>query len=157
MLEFSGKLEGTESLKQKLLSIEKTVAGKILRKALREGARIIQKQCILDAPSESGITRKAIKVRAGKKPRSKGIRMLVQISKKAFSRFPYAFALDRGRLSGKRKSENRHYIKTKYFHWLERAFEKTKVAAYEKIQDELRIGLEEATRSKTVTVGSENE
>jgi HK97 gp10 family phage protein len=132
------KIEGMEEMKKKLETIEPAVRKKLVRKALRAGAKVITKQCKADAPARSGLLRSKIRVRAGKRKRNL-IRMNVSIGKKDFQGDTfYAGFVDRGRKSGKRGSRNRRPIAGSRF--LEKAFDKARPAAAKAILETLREG-----------------
>jgi hypothetical protein len=142
------QLNGDTELIAKLIEIDERVAGKWLRTALRDGAKVVQQQCIAWAPVKSGVTRNAIKVRAGKR-RQLGIYMLVTLSKRFFpvkENTFYVGFVDRGRKTG----TGRGWKALSYRNirreipgtlWLELAFERSIGRAREVIYDTLARGL----------------
>lgn len=65
----SGTIEGFDKVFKRLKELEPKVAKKVLRQALRAGAKIIQTRAKANAPVLTGQTKKAIKIRAGKRSR----------------------------------------------------------------------------------------
>ncbi len=63
------KLEGAAELDRKLLMLGRAAAGKIVRPALRAGAKVIQVGAKTDAPKRTGKMARAIRVRAMKSKR----------------------------------------------------------------------------------------
>jgi hypothetical protein len=119
--------------------LETKVADKYVRQALREGAKVIQRQCVDDAPNLSGLTRKSIKVKAkveGMKRSRRLIRMFVTIGREAYQGDSfYAAFQNYGWKAGSRKNKGyRRPITTRNFHWLNRAFDKASPAAAAKIK-----------------------
>ena len=138
------KIEGGEALVRDLQAVETKVAGKFVRQALRAGAKIIQAQCKADAPNRSGLTRRSIKVRAGRRSRT-GVKMLVSIGKQAYvgDNF-YAAFQNFGWKAGSRKNKGyRRPITTKNFDWLGRAFDKSAKSAEAKVREVLAAKLAE--------------
>jgi HK97 gp10 family phage protein len=147
------KVEGMEEMKKKLATLEPAVRKKLVRKALRAGAKVVATQCKVDAPIRSGLLRSKIKVRAGKRKRNV-IRMNVSIGKKDFQGDTfYAGFVDRGRKSGKRGSRNRRPIAGSRF--LEKAFDKARPAAAKAIVETLREGFTPKLASTSGEAGGE--
>lgn len=97
------KIKGAKQLAKDLGTFSKNVATKITRKALRAGAKIIQKAAKANAPKLTGLTKKSIKVRAAKKKRGR-VAILVQIGAGDYQgQTFYASFLEYG---VKRKTEN---------------------------------------------------
>jgi HK97 gp10 family phage protein len=131
-------IKGLEEMRKKLAAVDGAVAKKLIRRALRAGAKVIATQCKADAPLRGGLLRSKIRVKAGKRKRNH-IRMNVAIGKKDFQGDTfYAGFVDRGRKSGKRGSRNRHPIAGSKF--LEKAFDKARGAAGEAILATLKTG-----------------
>ena len=78
------KIEGMKQALDRLQSLPMKMENKIIRKGLRAGAKIVRQAATQEAPSVSGATRKAIKVRAGK--RRKGyLAVLVSVGQRWFT------------------------------------------------------------------------
>jgi HK97 gp10 family phage protein len=77
------RLEGVDELRRKLDDLGRNVGGRIARTALRDGAKVMQGVLRDDAPSDSGQTKAAIKVRSGKRSRAK-IGMMVTLNERFF-------------------------------------------------------------------------
>jgi HK97 gp10 family phage protein len=151
-----GELLGVEELKLSLRELPKNVADKHMRKALRAGAKIIQSQCISDAPERSGKTAAAIKVRAGKRKKN-SVSMMVTLSKAMFpTGLFYVGFINYGwkwkpHSSKKGVADNTTASEHKIpgTRWLNKAFAKAKDAAHEAIVAVLKAGLaEEAAKAK---------
>lgn len=67
----SFSIEGDKEVQAKLDQLEPKLAKKIMRKALREGQKVISKEAKANAPKDTGALRKSISVRAGKRSVSK--------------------------------------------------------------------------------------
>jgi HK97 gp10 family phage protein len=133
------EIKGLDELRKRMEATEPAVRKKLMRKALRAGAKVIANQCKADAPVKSGLLRSKIKVRSGKRKRDT-IRMLVAIGKKDFQgQTFYGGMVDRGHKTGKRGSKNRKQIPGTLF--LEKAFEKARKLAAQMIFNTLKGGL----------------
>lgn len=147
------QLKGADEMIAALEKIETNIARKHTRTALRAGAKVIQKQCQADAPTKTGRTRRAIKVRAGKRMKD-AIRMLVTIGQGMFQGVTfYAGFIEYGwKWSRKRNARNR---KGKALtsgatdkripgtQWLHRAFDKSETAAQQAVLESLSESLNE--------------
>jgi HK97 gp10 family phage protein len=100
----SFKIEGADKIDAALSAIEKNVAKKIARKALREGGKIILKEAKSNAPKESGALKKSIKLRAGKSKKKGRASVVIGTGAKWFQgdQFYGAF-LEFGHKAGSRK------------------------------------------------------
>jgi HK97 gp10 family phage protein len=81
-IKFEVKIEGLKELDAALKALPVNLAKKHLRTALRAGAKIVQAEAKLLAPVESGALKKSIKVRAGKRSRRGGVRIVVTTGSK---------------------------------------------------------------------------
>jgi HK97 gp10 family phage protein len=63
------RLEGAQSLNALLDGLPKKIANKILREALKKGGKIIQADAKARAPVDTGLLRRSITVRKGKRKR----------------------------------------------------------------------------------------
>lgn len=62
-------VEGAKELEKKLLSLEPKLGRKIIRQALRKGAKLILNQAKANVPVDTGDLKKSLKVRAMRKRR----------------------------------------------------------------------------------------
>src|SRR4051794_30652775 len=96
------KIEGGKEIDEALGALEKKVARKYLRKALREGAKPILDQAKADAPELTGLLKKSIKISAGKM-KNGVMKAIVGLNKKWFTgRTYYAAWQEFGHFIGKR-------------------------------------------------------
>lgn len=72
------ELKGANEMILALGNLEQGIAKKYLRQALRAGAKFLQRALVINAPFKSGLTRSAIRVRAGKQ-KAGSVSMQVQI------------------------------------------------------------------------------
>src|ERR1041384_7588082 len=95
-------LGGMMELKQTLDNLGKA-GRKIVSRAMRDGAKLVQQQMVADAPVQSGTTKKSIKVRAGKKKKD-SVSIIVGLSYAWWSGPTwYAAAVEYGHHIGKRQ------------------------------------------------------
>lgn len=145
------QLKGADEMILALEQIEKNVANKHVRTALRAGAKVIQRQCVADAPVKTGQTRRAIKVRAGKRMKN-AIRMLVTIGKGMFKGGTfYAGFVEYGWTWGRKKRARNRKGKALTSgatdkripgkNWLHNAFDKSASAAQQATIDSLSESL----------------
>jgi HK97 gp10 family phage protein len=73
------EVEGARALIDRLNRLPRVVAGKILRRAMRTGMKIVAERARAEAPVLTGATRKAIKVRAARRRRRGQVAMEVRI------------------------------------------------------------------------------
>jgi HK97 gp10 family phage protein len=83
-IKFSFTVDGVEEVVRKLQSIEPKLQKQALRKAVREGAKVIQREAEANVPVDTGQLREAIKIRAPKKRKKGRISTLVQVGKGDF-------------------------------------------------------------------------
>ena len=60
-------LKDIEAIKKSLSKVQKSVAGKVLRKGMREGLKLIAQKAAAEAPVKTGRLRRAMKVMAMKR------------------------------------------------------------------------------------------
>jgi len=82
-LDMTGRWEGMTETRAVMVQLPVRAAKAACRKALRAGAKIMAAVMVTNAPVGSGLTRRAIKVRAGKRSRSK-ITTLASLSSRLF-------------------------------------------------------------------------
>jgi HK97 gp10 family phage protein len=142
----NGELVGADKLCNALRSVEKSVANKQMRKALRVGAKVIQAQEIADAPKRTGATAAAIKVRAGKRKRG-FISMAVVLSKQLFAGAFYPAFVNYGRKTRPHSLESvvsgDSGKKVEGTRWANEAFQKSAKPALDAITKSITEGLKE--------------
>lgn len=158
------KLEGARELQAKLQELDKKVAKKVTRQALREGAKIVAAEAKTLAPVRSGNTRKAIKVRAGRSKKDY-ISVLVSVGSKWFTgKEFYAAFVEFGhflglKLGGKFRGEagrklyrrlsiaaGRKWVPGE--HWLEAAYEESADKAAKVVVQKMVSGIEAVAQEK---------
>jgi HK97 gp10 family phage protein len=134
------RLEGYSELRSKLDDLGRNAGGRIARRSLRAGAKVMQAQLRQDAPDVTGQTKAAIKVRAGKRSRTK-ISMMVTLGKGFFqgSTF-YAGFVNWGWLTGRRGSAKRRKIEGT--EWLEKSWARGKDTTVDKVREEVAAAIE---------------
>lgn len=101
--------DDAQSLLLTLKNLENKVSGKIMRKALRAGAKVCQQQMKADAPVKSGATRDAVKVKAAKRSKNR-VAIAVSIGMGWFKGTTfYAGFVEFGHKIGKRGYQLRHF------------------------------------------------
>lgn len=124
------QLQGVTEIQRALKQLEKKVASKITRQALRKGIKEVAKKVKADTPKgESGQLKKQVKVKAAKRSRNKIGVNVVTTSPDAF----YGSFVE----LGTSKQPAQHYQKG--------AFDKTADKALEIILRKLKAGIEAAT------------
>lgn len=139
----SARVEGGEQLIRKLESLERKIAGKLLRTALRNGAKIYAGAASAKYPRRTGRTATKITVRAGKRSRKgpryqvifKGAEELVTVSKKGVRHFPPA-VIEYG-------TATREAIAP-----MRQAFDEATGRAQQSVADELKSGIAAAARER---------
>lgn len=148
-------------VEQRLRAIDKKVRTKVISKATRAGAKVIQRRAQSNAPVRSGKARKAIKVRAAKYVGGKGNRRRKKRGEVAFDvrlgagnftgeTFYGAFQefgwkTGRRNPKGKRKQQPRRQIPG--LHFMERAGKQGETEAVTVINAETIRGLDEAGKA----------
>lgn len=61
------RIEGTEALKRALADLPKKLQNKVIRQALRAGAKVFSQEVKAEAPKETGALKRSTKVKAGKR------------------------------------------------------------------------------------------
>lgn len=98
------EVSGAQDLAKLLRALPAKVAKKILRKALREGAKLIQQEAVARAPVRTGTLRKNIKVRAATRLKRGNIGVQVLAGKGDYlGDVFYASFIEFGHRRGKRK------------------------------------------------------
>ncbi|MBI1347242.1 hypothetical protein GC163_13255 [bacterium] len=85
-------IRGLNRVLKQLRNLEPKLSKKVLRKALREGAKVVQKEAKSTIPKVSGTTRKSLKVRAGKRSKHTiRFKMVTAFPKSDADAFYYSF------------------------------------------------------------------
>jgi HK97 gp10 family phage protein len=134
-------IDGLQPLLKKLDALGPKLAGKIGRRALREGAKIFQQQAKANAPVKDGLLKGSIRVRAGKRSRT-GISYLVQTGEGFFKGETfYGAFVELGHKAGSRKlGDDRAKVEARPF--LRPAFDQKKAAAQRAVERRLKQGIE---------------
>jgi HK97 gp10 family phage protein len=82
-VKFSFSVDGVEDVVRKLQSLTPKLQAQALRKATREGAKVIQREAKALAPVQTGALRDSIKVKAGKRKKGR-ISTLIQVGQGDF-------------------------------------------------------------------------
>jgi HK97 gp10 family phage protein len=138
-------IQGLEAILKRLRTLEPRVAKKVLRQALRKGAKRVQARVKQLAPSgPTGQVRRAIKVRAGKRTRKGSVRVNVQIGKGDFQGVTFygAFTEYGTRRSGTGHKGQRRPTGQKGQHFMERAFHQEEGPTRNLIIAEIQAGIE---------------
>ena len=153
-IETTIKITGVKEVNAALSELVKKVQRKVISKAVRAGAKPIQAKAKTLAPIKTKILQKSIKVRVskyvGKRKKKRGeVAINVQTGKGDYKGDTFYGAFQEfGWKAGKRGSENRTEIPGK--HYLENAYKAERDAAVRAIVDELKRGVEEATKEVAV-------
>lgn len=116
MATFTIKLPDLAPLQKALKALPARLAKKVIRQALRAGAKVIRADAISRAPVDTGMTKKAIKVRVGKRSRKPRIWVNTQVGAGDYKGETfYAAFLEYGHLSGKRGTDGRQPVAAKPF------------------------------------------
>jgi len=126
------EMKGFEALDRKLRRLEKRAAKKVLKRGLRSGAKVIQREAKSRAPVLTGATRKSIRVRAMKKQKRGVVGISVRTSK-----FDNLFTGDQYYAAFVEFGTSRMEAKP----FLEPAFEARKHEASETIKREVAAGI----------------
>lgn len=135
------RIEGAKQIERRLKTLPAKVAGKITRQALRAGAKVIQAQAVSDAPRQTGLLARSIKVRAAKRKRGR-IGILVQTAGGFFKGRTYygAFQEFGWRVGPRRLGNKRRQVPGKHF--MREAFDSQKVEAAQVVTEQLKAGIE---------------
>lgn len=148
------RIEGASELERKLKQLEPKMSRKIVRKALRAGARPIQQQEKANIPAvanrehPAGVWKRSIKIRSAKRSRRGDIGIVIQSRQEDFEgeNF-YGPFVELGHKTGRRGSPMRRQVPGK--HYIRKAFETKKGAATAIISRELAAGIEAVARERT--------
>jgi len=140
-------LIGEKALQRKLAALGRTGANKVLRKALRAGAKVIRTEAQANAPVLTGDLRANIRVRAMKRRKQGvGVRVVVGDGWYQGDQFYGAFLEFGHRVGSRRLGDARATVEPKPF--MRPAFDQKKDAAISEIETVLATGIvEEAKRS----------
>jgi len=139
----TASVQGGEKLIKRLESLERKIAGKVLRTALRAGAKVYQAAYQANYPRRTGRTARKITVRAGRRSRKgssfrvllRDAAELVTTSKKGKRHFPPA-VIEYGTATREAIAPGR------------RAFDEASGKAKQVLADELRAGIKAAAAEK---------
>jgi HK97 gp10 family phage protein len=141
-------IKGSKAIERAFRELPSKLARKAIRQGLRAGAKIVRDGAVADAPEDTGLTRKAIKVRSGRSRKNR-FSMAVIIGKGNYKGATFYGAFQEfGWETGSRKSPNRREVPGKHF--MRRAMESKRDAAESAILETIADGIErEAGRSTT--------
>ena len=133
-------IKGGAELQRKLRQLEPKLSKQIFRKALRSGARIIRDEARRLVPVDSGLTKEAINVKAGKGGRKKiSVNIAVGEGDYKGDTF-YAAFLEYGHFSGSRKrGDDRTFVEARPF--MRPAFDAKKAEAADEIVRQIAAGI----------------
>lgn len=157
-------VQGARELDAKLSALDRKVSTAIVRKALRDGAKVIRDVTKTVVPVETGQTLKALKVRSGRSRKKGRVRMKVQIGEGDYvgDTF-YASFLEMGykhRRHGKQhtttgkfigklsKAELGARVEVKGKHFMERGFKMSQAGALATVVSVIEEGIQTAARGK---------
>lgn len=134
-------IHGAKELERKLRALPLKVENKIARKALREGARPILAEAKQQVPVKSGLLRRKLTIRAGKRSRKHGPRIVVQTSEGLFKgeAFYGGFVHFGHRIGPRRLGPSRKLVPANEF--LKRAAEKSKDQAGRIVVQQVEAGI----------------
>lgn len=147
------RLEGGKALERKLKTLPTRVRNKVVRTALREGAKIVQHATKELAPVRTGLLKKSIKVRAAKRKRGR-IAINVQMGAGDYKGETfYGAFIEYGHRLGKRTNGIKRAQKKKQAindprpfiegqHFMETAFNNTSATAARTIEQSIKRGTE---------------
>jgi HK97 gp10 family phage protein len=153
MIGFEGQIEGADELRKQLDAMG-PAGKKLMRRALRDGAKVTAAQMRQDAPNVTGATEEAIKVMAGKRSRSR-MTMMVAIGAgwfkgdtfyAAFVNFGHKVGKRLSRGKGAAISDTRQSIPGTF--WINNAFRKSAAAAVDAITATVKSGLAAMAKGK---------
>jgi HK97 gp10 family phage protein len=147
------KVTGLKEVEAALKTLPARVAKKVLRQAMRKGQKIVQAEVKALAPVRTGATRKAVKVRAGKRKKDT-VRINVQIGKGDYKGATYyaAFPEYGTKGSGRKGKHGTEGAQTgrggqRAQHYMKRAFEAAGQRAADTTMEAIVAGIEnEATK-----------
>lgn len=155
--EFTLTLTGDKQLDRFFRTMPTRVQKKVVRKPLRDAAKLIQTAAKENAPERTGLLRRAIKVRAAKRSRRFPFSVTVrpQIGAGdfkgktfygAFVEFGHRLGLRRNRAAIKRGIEKDSRPVVEGQHFMERAFESKAQQAKQVALSGIRVGIEAEAR-----------
>lgn len=146
------KIDYAKVTQMKLNALDKKVRLKVVSKALRAGAKVIQQRAKANAPVRTGILKRAITVRAskyiGKRKKQRGeVAINAQIGAGNFKGKTFYGAFQefgwksgwRGQKRGRKQIEGKHFM--------QRAGDQSKSEVLAVILSTLKAGIEEAAKS----------
>lgn len=129
------ELEGFDRFRSSMRQLESKIQKKVVRQALRAGAKIIHREAKQEAPELTGRTKRAVRVRAARRSR-KFFGVNVQVGKQDFTGETfYAAFVELGT----------QHIQA--MHWMKQAFERKKNEAKEAVLRTLGEGIAREARS----------
>lgn len=133
------KIEGADELRKALETLPIELQKKVLRKALRRGARPIRDETKRTAPKDTGLLRRSFTVRA-LKTRSSG---LVGVKITTAGKAPHAHLVELGTQERTQKTTGRRTGRiSPGLHFMAKAAETKKDEAVRILSEEIRVGVE---------------
>lgn len=139
----SAELKGLGGLEKKLEALAPALAGKVLRGALRNAAKLVREEALTRIPSKTGRTRRALKVRAARRRKRGAVAIELRIGRDGFFQGDefYAGFVEFGTGERRtRKGARRGRVKAR--HGLQGSFEAAKDRALESVRRDVAAGLE---------------
>jgi HK97 gp10 family phage protein len=144
------KISGVKEIDDKLQTLGKTIARKVLRHGMRAGAKPVAETARRIAPVKSGLTKQAIKVKAIRKSR-KTFGVAVQVGEGNYvGKTFYAAFVEFGHKTGKRGSTNRKWVEGQHF--MERAYNSTADMAKTIAMSDIKDGIDKEVRKLGATI-----
>lgn len=141
MATFTIKMPDLGPLQKALKALPARLAKKVIRQALRAGAKVIRAEAVSRAPVDTGMTMKAIKVKAGKRSRKPRLWVNTQVGEGDYKGETfYAAFLEYGHQTGKRGSNDRKPVTARPF--MRTAAEAAEQQAGAIVRAELAKGIE---------------
>lgn len=128
------EIKGLKEVIKNLKELEPKVQKKVVRKALREGTKIVQKEMQGEAPTDTGALKKSIKVRAGKQKKH-SLSVKVETDKSQFPDQYYSAFVEFG--TSKQPAQ----------HFMENAFKAKEDEARQRMVEALKDGIEKEAQS----------
>lgn len=146
------RLTGNRRLDRLFQTLPVKVQKKVLRKPLREAAKVIQKQAKRNAPKDTGLLRRSLRVRAGRRSRRfKNTVRIVVITGEGFFKGEtfYGAFQEFGWKLGKRGTPNRRQMPA--LHYIERAYKAKESEARSVAMKGIALGIMKEAASAGVT------
>ena len=140
-------IKGSRELERKLMGLERKAAKKVVRQALRKGAKIVHAAARQEVPVRSGKLRKSLKVRRAKKNRRGSYAVMVTTgqNENMFTGETYYGAfVHYGHRVGKRGRGGRKQVAAVPF--IQRAYDRTKTHARDVVLRDMAAGIERVAR-----------